>query len=101
MIRQGVTPTFILKIPDSIDLTLAENVYATFKQGGIMMTYTGEDIEVEEHRVKVYMGQEETLRFERGTVMVQLNWTYADGKRGESNIGKIEWDITLLREVLT
>jgi len=101
MIRQGVTPTFILKIPNSVDLTLAENVYATFKQGMIKVTKTGDEIEVNEHQVSVYMGQTETLRFEKGYVDVQLNWVYADGKRGETNIAKVEWDITLLREVLT
>lgn len=86
MIR-GTTPTFQLKlVGEEVDLTQANNVYATFKQEQVDITKTGEDIEVSSNQVDVYLSQAETLSFRAGTVYVQLNWTYDDGRRACSNI---------------
>lgn len=99
-IRQGITPTFTFTLPNTVDLTQAENVYVTFRQANKELTKTGRDITVREHEVDVFLSQTETLGFERGTVRAQINWTYDDGNRGETNIVSIEWAETLLREVL-
>lgn len=100
MIR-GTTPTFQLKlISDSVDLTLAENVYATFKQGSKVITKTGEDIDVSPTQVDVYMSQEETLGFRYGDIRIQLNWTYEDGSRACSKIVTILANRNLLERVL-
>lgn len=100
MIR-GTTPTFKLLLNDEeVDLTQALNVYATFKQGTVLITKTGEDLTVTEHEVDVYLNQEESLKFKEGDKLeVQLNWTYNDGKRACSNIIKIDVGRNLLGSV--
>lgn len=100
MIR-GTTPTFQLKITDdSVDLTQALNVYATFKQLGFQIDKSGEDIEVYEKQVDVFLSQEETLQFGDGNLEVQLNWTYGDGSRAASNIKTIQVTKNLIGSVL-
>ena len=99
-IIQGVTPTFTLTVPETIDLTEAQNVYATFSQSKTSLTKSGSDLTVREHEVDVYLSQAETLAFQKGIVSVQLNWTYADGSRGATWKKGIEWDENLLKEVL-
>ena len=100
MIR-GTTPTFQLHIQDeSIDLTEAQNVYATFKQGNKTITKTGDDINVEPYWVDVYMSQEETLGFHYGEMRIQLNWTYEDGSRACTKVVKKKVDRNLIERVL-
>lgn len=98
---QGTTPTFTLVLEsETIDLTACENVYATFKQGGTIITKTGDEIDVSAQSVGVYLSQADTLSFSNGVVFVQLNWTYADGSRGASKKASVDWDSNLLKEVL-
>ena len=99
-IIQGVTPTFTLTVPNTVDLTQAANVYATFTQASTKLTKTGTDITVTAHAVDVYLSQAESLGFMKGRVLVELNWTYLDGSRGASEKASIEWDDNLIQEVL-
>ena len=99
MVR-GTTPTFRLSIDSDIDLTEMDNVYATFQQGEYLVTKTGEDIEVLPQEVDVYFSQEETLMFNKGTVDIQLNWTFENGKRACSNIVNTYIGENLVGEVL-
>ena len=100
MIR-GTTPTFELKITDNtVDLTQATNVYATFAQWGKTITKTGEDIDVSAQQVDVYFSQADSLSFSSGTIEIQLNWTYTDGSRAATNIIKVVIGDNLLPEVL-
>lgn len=92
MIR-GTTPTFTLNMLDeTLDLRQAVNVYATFRQRETQLTKTDLDITVTQeaeylrNTVLVYLTQEESLKFNAGSIEVQLNWTYADGSRACSNI---------------
>lgn len=97
---RGITPTFTLTLPQTVDLTETNNVYATFRQGTNELTKTGDDLTVSEHEVDVYLTQSETLSFNRGTVLIQLNWTYADGSRGCSEVVGQAWGENLLERVL-
>lgn len=100
MIR-GTTPTFKLMLSDeTVDLTQAVNVYATFKSREQTITKTADDITVLANEVDVYMSQVETLGFLSGTVSIQLNWTYVDGRRACSNIISMQIGENLLPEVL-
>ena len=100
MIR-GTTPTFELKITDNtVDLTQATNVYATFAQWGKTITKTGNDIDVTAQQVDVYFSQADSLSFSSGTIEVQLNWTDTDGSRAATNIIKVVIGDNLLPEVL-
>lgn len=98
---QGTTPTFVLTLPDTVDLTEAQNVYVTFTQGSQnTLTKTGDDLAVSEHQIEIYMLQKDTLRFRDGTVMIQANWTYSGGQRAATDVVKIEWDENLLKKVV-
>ena len=99
MVR-GTTPTFIIQIEDDIDLTEARNVYVTFEQDTLKMTKTGQDIEVSEKEVDVFLTQSETLQFSVGMMDIQLNWTYDDNKRACSNIIVVNIERNLINEVL-
>ena len=90
MIR-GTTPTFELTIESKeIDLTQMTNVYATFEQNGCKLTKTGNDIDVSAQQVDVYLSQAETLKFAKGDIHVQLNWTFNDGHRACSEIAMVK-----------
>lgn len=100
MIR-GTTPTFKLTITDNtVDLTQASNVYATFEQRGKVLTKTGADLTVAAREVDVYLTQAETLGFYRGPLEIQLNWTYSGGERACSEIIRISIGDNLVPEVL-
>lgn len=97
------TPTFSLTVPDTVDLTEADNVYATFASSGYKVTKTGEEIEVTANQVDVYFSQAETGAIPAGTLRIKLNWTYQQGgkvKRACSTTGTIDVDDNLLNEVV-
>ena len=101
MIRKGTTPTFKLILDDeSVDLTQARNVYATFKQNQNEITKTGEDIAISEREVDVYLNQTETLSFTYGKIEIQLNWTYGNNERACSNIVTVNIANNLIERVL-
>ena len=79
MIR-GTTPTFTFTInSQTLDLTEAQNVYVTIRQGSNEITKTGEDLDVSATVVSVFLSQEESLDLkETVDAEVQINWTYLD-----------------------
>lgn len=97
MVR-GTTPTFILTLQDA-DLTNT-NVYVTFKQEELLLTKSGSDLSIEENVVSVYLSQEETLKFQRGNLYIQVNWTFDNGKRACSEIALVKVDNNLFNGVL-
>lgn len=100
-IPRGTTPTYTCKFSDeSVDLTIATNVYVTFEQGKNNITKSGEDIVVSEKQVEIYMTQKDTLLFDDGSVKVQVNWTTAEGHRRSSDIKEVELSEQLLRRVV-
>lgn len=98
---KGTTPTITFHLPDTVDLTLAENVYATLTQGSLSVCKSGDALTVTAHSVSLDLSQEETLSFLQGVpAMAQLNWVYEDGKRGCSNIVNVFVHDNLERRVL-
>ena len=81
---QGLTPTITITVGTSTDLTEAENVYVSFKQGNKVLKLT-DGFDVQAHQVDVYLQQEDTLSFGTGAVEIQLNWTYANGQRAATD----------------
>ena len=98
--HRGTTPTFTLTVPNDYDLTACGNIYATFEQNQTSVTKSGEDIDVYEHSVDVYLDQSETLMFRRGALNIQLNFTFAGGQRACTEIKRINIEDNLLPEVL-
>lgn len=97
---QATTPTFSLILPETVDLTEAENVYVTFQQGSNILTKTGEELDVSAHQVDVYLSQHETLQFGQGVVDLQMNWTFSGGQRAATENAKIDWVANLLKKVV-
>lgn len=94
---QATTPTFVLTLPDTVDLTQAKNVYFSLVQGSTIIKKLID--EPEAHQVSVYLTQAETLGL-NGVAQMQLNWTYADGSRACTNIVNVTVDPNLLRAVV-
>lgn len=98
---QGTTPTFILTLPNTIDLTAVKNLYFTLEQGNVKLDKNGEDLSVEGQEISVYLSQNETLMFSPGRANLQLNWTYDGGTRACSNIVSVPVGPNLLKEVVS
>ena len=97
---QATTPTFVLNLPDTVDLTQAANVYFALRQGCVLIEKTSDDLTIEPHTVYVALSQAETLRLATGMAKIQLNWTYADGTRACTDIVTVDVLQNLLLEVL-
>ena len=97
---QATTPTFVLTLPNTVDLSLAENVYFSLKQGANSIVKTGDALVIDGQTVSVYLSQEETLPFFGGIARLQLNWTYDNGSRACSKIVSVPVGDNLLKEVL-
>lgn len=97
---QGLTPTIIVRFPETIDLTDAAYVYVSFRQGDKLLMKKTDGFTVESHEVDIYLTQEETLMFRSGSATVQVNWTYPSGQRGATRWISIKIDANQLPEVL-
>lgn len=97
---QATTPTFVLTLPNTVDLTEIENMYFNLQQNGTVIKKTGEDLVIDGQTVSVYLSQAETLQILSGTASIQLNWTYANGARACSDIVSVPVSGNLLKEVV-
>ena len=99
---KGTTPTLTLTLPETVNLEEASRVFVTFadKTGARLLELTGEDLELDENKARVFLSQAQTLGFP-GKVRVQLNWTYNEAqavKRACTNIETLEFTGNLKRE---
>lgn len=97
---QATTPTFILTLPSSVDLSEAANVYFTLKQNNVEIEKKTSDLVIEGQTVSVFLSQIDTLQLTAGTAQIQLNWTYANGARACSKIKSVQVSENLLKEVV-
>ncbi len=101
MATRGSTQTFTVTLADeSVDLTQQSHVYAAVKQGNTTVKKQDDALTVTSNGVSFWLTQEESLKFQQGDVEVQINWTYDNGKRGQTKIATVPFDRTLLPEVL-
>ena len=98
---QATTPTFVLTLPNTVDLTEAERVIFTLIQKPNVITKEGADLEITAHTVSVYLTQSDTVGFIEGTAKIQLNWLYPNGTRACSNIVTVPVSPNLLPEVIS
>lgn len=103
----GTTPTLTLKLKrtSDADLNMATNIYVTLKQGNILLTKTGQDIElVDGKTLRISLTQSESLDFSVDKkVELQLNWTYLEGgqtKRAATKVISIDLERQLLKEAI-
>lgn len=97
---QGTTPTFILTLPNTVDLTAVSNLYFSLEQGSTKLQKTGSSLSIDGQNISVYLTQAETLKFNTGRANLQLNWTYPDGSRACSNIVSVTVGLNLIKEVV-
>ena len=83
---RGTTPTH--RFNTDIDLTQAEVLYVTYKQGSeIVLEKEKADIDIESDHIEFKLTQEDTLKFNsKGTVSIQIRARFADGTAVASNI---------------
>ena len=105
MIR-GTTPTICMNITNGgeLDLTKAEDLYITLRQGQKMITKK-DSVTVEAQSVSFSFTQREALSLKEGPADVQINWTYKDAvdgttRRAATRINQIEISRQLLEEVI-
>ena len=99
---QATSPTIILTLPNTVDLSTAQAVYVTFRQEPIVLTKTiGPDVWLaDDNVINVYLSQEETLSFTpHKAIEVQVNWI-KDGVREATLIAMISISNNLIPEVI-
>lgn len=97
---QATTPTFLLTLPDTVDVSIINNMVFTIVSGNVSVSKSGEDLKVEGNTVSVYLSQEDTLKLPVGVAQLQLNWTYENGSRACSTIVNVRVDNNLYKEVM-
>lgn len=97
---QATTPTFILTLPDDIEMDTIEHFKFSLVQESVQLDKDETDLVIDDHDIYVYLSQEETLMFKPGRARIQLNWTYDGGARACSEIMSINVSENLLLEVM-
>lgn len=98
--RRGTTPTHIFKT--SIDLTEAEVIFITYRQGNEnVLEKTREDLIVTEEQISTKLTQEETLLFSvSDAVKIQIRAKFADQSAIASNVITTKADVILKEGVI-
>ena len=96
--RRGTTDTLTIKV-NAEDLT-DSTIYATMEQDNYIVTKKNPPVTYEDDvsTVTVSMTQAESLKFNPGTMRVQLAWIYADGSTKRSTIESVSVENCLLNE---
>lgn len=87
---RGTTPTLVFNINTELDLNTISEVWVTFGLSPVK-TYTKEDVEIsdEDKTITLHLSQEETLKFNKHDVPVQLRFLLDDGQAYASPIKSI------------
>lgn len=80
--RQGTTPTIVINV-NNIDLSELKSVYITFET--YLLRKDMSQIEIEDDEIRITLTQEETLKFKKGIVNVQLRAITQDGTLVDEN----------------
>ena len=84
---RGTTPLNIFTV--DADLTTAEVIYITYKQGcQVVIEKDKDEIEVTANKLTVRLSQEDTLKFDYREVEIQIRARYSNGTAIASNIIK-------------
>lgn len=98
---RGTTPTISLVFPQgSVDFSETSHVYVTFTNDLREQTLKDGELTINGTTISVSLTQKQTLAMRKAETEVQVNWTYADGTRGASEIAVFSMSRNLLNEVL-
>lgn len=96
---KGVTPTLILQFSEDAELDRATDIIVSLSnvKGTHMLDIT--DVVVDNNTITVELTQDQTLKMP-DYVALQVNWTYAGGKRACSDIKTLSFKDNLYPEVM-
>ena len=102
------TPTIVLTISgvEGLDLSQAEEVIVTLKQGDYSLEKTGNDLTLDENKITIVLSEEESAQLLADhSCMCQVNWTYLNAdqsiRRAATNITRINIGKQLHQEEMT
>lgn len=95
---KGTTPTYCLQF-SGVDFTEADNIVVTISDN-TEHTILELTPEVTETDLTFELTQQQTLAMPSTPCLLQVNWTYGEGKRACSNIVKINFRNNLKNEVM-
>lgn len=104
---QATTPTVILTLPNTVDLSTAQEVYVSFRQrsalaaNNVLTKTLGPSVWLADgHTINVYLTQTETLGFiPSRAIEVQVNWI-TNGTREATLIAYLNISNNLIPEVI-
>lgn len=100
--RRGTTPTITIRVRGE-DFE-GSTLYVTLEQGALELTKSGSDVLVTPTEtgstVAIFLTQEETLMFAKGTARIQIRWINSSGIADASPIKNIEVNPILLEGVI-
>lgn len=98
---QGTTVTFILILPETVDISNISHMVFSLVQGRVSITKDETELNISGNTIRAFLTQEETLKFSANTgAELQLNWAYGDGTRACSDIRTVRVGRNLYREVI-
>ena len=102
------TPTIVLTISgvEGLDLSQAEEVIVTLKQGDYSLEKTGNDLTLDGNKITIVLSEEESSQLLADhSCMCQVNWTYLNAdqsiRRAATNITRIDIGRQLHQEGMT
>lgn len=100
---KGTTPSLILTFDEDVDFQDAYSIVVTFATDyhKIILEKSDSELEINSNTITINFTQEETLSFNDGTMLVQMNVLFRDGNRVASNIEEIQWVTNLKNEVMS
>lgn len=99
-IKAGTTPTFTCRLPQGTDTSLFQYVYFALRQRGVLLMAYGDAITIDGVDILVSLTQEQTVKLGKGKALIELDWTYPDGKRGATKQKEINVEDTLIEVIL-
>lgn len=89
--KRGTTPTLEIAV-DGVKVTDLTSIYVTFKQDDLIITKSGEGIQVneEDNSLGVSLSQKETLFFRPGFVYLQMRAVTNGGNAIATDVQKID-----------
>lgn len=75
--RRGTTPHIECTV-EGIELNTLDIVWLTLKQGDYTITKDKSDMVIDGNKIKIWLTQEETLKYKNGSVSVQFRGRYGD-----------------------
>lgn len=93
MIR-GTTPTIILNLSTSVDLSEVKEMWVTLKSALKEKTFEKSELTIQpsSYSVSLTLSQEDTLEFSAGDVRVQVRFLMNNGRAYASNIKQLRMD---------